>query len=63
MIHWRKSSHSQGNAQGNCVEVSTNLTGATLIRDSKGPHGPRLSLGPTDLAAFLANVKNGRHQL
>jgi hypothetical protein len=63
MIHWRRSSRSQGNAQGNCVEVSTNVTGATLVRDSKNPNGPRLSLGPTALAAFLSKVKSGRHDL
>jgi hypothetical protein len=57
MIQWRKSSHSQGNAQGNCVEVSTNVECATLIRDSKDPHGPHLALGSADLAAFLSTVK------
>jgi Domain of unknown function (DUF397) len=62
MIHWRKSSRSQGNAQGECVEVSTNVTGATLIRDSKDPNGPRLTLTPPALAALLSNVKNGRHE-
>jgi Domain of unknown function (DUF397) len=63
MIQWRKSSHSMGNAQGECVEVSTNVAGTTLIRDSKDPSGPRLSLGPTALAAFLSNVRSGRHDL
>jgi hypothetical protein len=63
MIHWRKSSRSQGNAEGNCVEVSTNLTGATLIRDSKNPNGPRLVLGPTALTAFLSHVRSGRYDL
>lgn len=34
MIRWRKSSHSQGGGQGECVEVSTD-TSIRLIRDSK----------------------------
>jgi hypothetical protein len=63
MIQWRKSSRSQGNAQGNCVEVSTNVADATLIRDSKNPDGPRLTLGQSDLAVFLSNVKAGRYEL
>ena len=62
MIRWRKSSHSQGNAQGECVEVSTNVADATLIRDSKDPNGPRLILGASDMAAFLANVKADRYE-
>jgi hypothetical protein len=62
MIQWRKSSRSQGNAQGNCVEISTNAVDATLIRDSKDPDGPRLSLGPSGLAVFMSNVKAGRYE-
>lgn len=60
MIRWRKSSHSQGNAEGNCVEVSTNVADATLIRDSKDPDGPRLAFARAELAAFLSAVKSGR---
>ncbi|WP_242884321.1 DUF397 domain-containing protein [Actinomadura litoris] len=58
MIHWRKSSHSQGGGQGECVELSTN-TVDTLIRDSKNPEGPRLSLSPTGLTALLGQIKAG----
>lgn len=38
-MHWRKSSHSNG--QANCVEVATVQTGgaAVAIRDSKAAHG------------------------
>ncbi|MUN38504.1 DUF397 domain-containing protein [Actinomadura litoris] len=57
MIQWRKSSHSQG-GQGECVEVSTN-TVDTLIRDSKNPDGPRLSLSHTGLTALLHQIKAG----
>ncbi|MCI2422723.1 DUF397 domain-containing protein [Saccharopolyspora sp. K220] len=49
---WQKSSYS--NANGNCVELS-NPRG--LIRDSKDPAGPRLSV---DVAVFLRAVRAGR---
>ncbi|MEV0055997.1 DUF397 domain-containing protein [Saccharopolyspora shandongensis] len=49
---WQKSSYS--NANGNCVELSGPLG---LIRDSKDPEGPRLSV---DVAAFVRAVKVGR---
>jgi hypothetical protein len=62
MIQWRKSSRSQG-GQGECVEMSTNVTDVTLVRDSKDPEGPRLTLGRFELAAFLSNVKASRHNL
>jgi hypothetical protein len=60
MIRWRKSSRSQGEAQGNCVEVAR--TGDTaLIRDSKDPHGPRLALTRGHLRGLIAGVKAGRY--
>ncbi|WP_019633559.1 DUF397 domain-containing protein [Actinomadura atramentaria] len=58
MIQWRKSSHSQGNGQGECVEVSTNVTATTLVQDSKNP-GPHLALAPTGLAALVRQIKTG----
>ncbi|MBT2208930.1 DUF397 domain-containing protein [Actinomadura sp. NEAU-AAG7] len=58
MIQWRKSSHSQGEGQGDCVEVSTNAVD-TLIRDSKNPDGPRLSLSRTGLTVLLGQIKAG----
>ncbi|MFI0448586.1 DUF397 domain-containing protein [Actinomadura sp. 6N118] len=58
-VQWRKSSYSQG-GQGECVEVSTNLAGVALIRDSKDPAGDSLRLGAGALAGFLAQVKAGR---
>ncbi|MFG2086927.1 MULTISPECIES: DUF397 domain-containing protein [unclassified Spirillospora] len=61
MIHWRKSSHSQG-GQGECVEVSTN-TSAPLIRDSKDPEGPRLALVPGALAVLVGQIKAGNLDL
>ena len=58
MIHWRKSSHSQGGGQGECVEVSTN-TPIRLVRDSKDPEGTRLALGPGELGALVSRIKAG----
>ncbi|WP_420804677.1 DUF397 domain-containing protein [Actinomadura flavalba] len=59
MIDWRKSSRSAGNAEGNCVEVSTNVLDAALIRDSKNPSGPRLSLGRPELGRLVGHIKSG----
>ncbi|MFC0041037.1 DUF397 domain-containing protein [Actinomadura rayongensis] len=62
MIQWRKSSHSQGGGQGECVEVSTNVPAATLIQDSTNP-GPHLALAPTRLAALVRQIKTGAFDL
>lgn len=51
---WQKSSYS--NLNGNCVELS-NPRG--LIRDSKDPDGPVLSV---DVVEFLGAVKAGRFE-
>ncbi|MDA3624201.1 DUF397 domain-containing protein [Saccharopolyspora sp. WRP15-2] len=51
---WRKSSYS--NANGNCVELSDPRG---LIRDSKDPEGPVLSV---DITGFLRAVKTGRFE-
>ncbi|WP_067491195.1 DUF397 domain-containing protein [Actinomadura hibisca] len=58
-IHWRKSSRSQGQGQGECVEVSTNVADATLVRDSKDPSGPHLLLGRDDVAGLFDHIKAG----
>jgi hypothetical protein len=62
MIHWRKSSHSQGGGQGNCVELSTNVAATTLIQDSKNP-GPHLALAAPELATLVRQIKAGRLNL
>lgn len=55
---WRKSSRSNGGANGACVEVA--LTGVTAAaRDSKNPSGPTISLG--DWSEFLAAAKRGAY--
>lgn len=48
---WIKSSYSTDEGP-DCVEVATALA-HILVRDSKVPNGPRLSLTPTTWAAFL----------
>ena len=52
-LRWRKSSHSSGQ-DGNCVE----LAHIGMIRDSKNPGGPILSV--RDLPAFLRDIKERR---
>lgn len=54
---WRKSSHSSDPDMGCCVEVAV-IDGARAIRDSKDPHGPRLSMSVTKLRNFIGAVKN-----
>ncbi|WP_406477558.1 DUF397 domain-containing protein [Streptomyces platensis] len=49
--NWAKSSYSSDEG-GECVEVAT-APGTVLIRDSKNPDGPRLTIAPTTWAAFL----------
>ncbi|MFY1673601.1 DUF397 domain-containing protein [Plantactinospora sp. WMMB334] len=52
---WRKSTRSNANG-GACVEVADNLPGRVLVRDSKDPHGPALTFGPTAWRHFLHGV-------
>lgn len=58
IVTWRKSRRSTANG-GNCVEVAENLPG--VIRDSKDPHGPRLTPGRRGLARLVADIKAGRY--
>ncbi|WFE27679.1 DUF397 domain-containing protein [Solwaraspora sp. WMMD791] len=58
---WRKSSRS-GNGN-DCVEVATNLlptTGQVLVRDSKNPAGPVLSINPEDWQSFVREASRER---
>jgi Domain of unknown function (DUF397) len=59
---WRKSTRSNGNG-GNCVEVARNLPDIVAVRDSKDPHGPKLTVDPAEWQNFIADVKAGRHDL
>lgn len=51
-VAWTKSSYSAGN-NNDCVEVAT-APEAILVRDSKDPQGPHLTLTPEAWTAFLA---------
>ncbi|MDO3705496.1 DUF397 domain-containing protein [Micromonospora sp. C28SCA-DRY-2] len=48
---WRKSTRS--GTQGECVEVADNLPGVVLVRDSKDPSGPVLTVEPHNWRAFV----------
>jgi hypothetical protein len=52
---WRKSRRSQQN--GECVEVSTQLTGTVTVRDSKSPGGTLLTFAPREWQAFVSALK------
>ncbi|MQY05602.1 DUF397 domain-containing protein [Actinomadura macrotermitis] len=56
-IEWRKANNSRTNNE--CVELSTNVADVTLIRDSRDPHGPRLTLRPVGLAVLVGRIKSG----
>ncbi|MEU8544001.1 DUF397 domain-containing protein [Streptomyces sp. NPDC048717] len=59
VLRWVKSSYSGG--EGQCLEWApehARATGEVLVRDSKNPHGPHLSLtreGFAGLVAFAAS--------
>jgi hypothetical protein len=54
MLAWRKSTRSNS---GGCVEMALSDE-AVLLRDSKRPEGPVLSVSPRAWAALLARVRN-----
>lgn len=55
---WRKSSHSQGNAD-TCVEVARNLPDVVAVRDSTDPDGPALVFAPDEWRSFTGHLKTG----
>ena len=59
---WRKSSYS-GNGGSDCVEVARDLPRTVAVRDSKDPHGPVLTMAPTEWREFIVEVKAGQHDL
>jgi hypothetical protein len=59
-MNWRKSRHS-GNSGGNCTEVAA-VPGTVLVRDSRDPNGPHLSLGRAAWEAFAASLRAGERR-
>jgi hypothetical protein len=60
---WRKSSHSNG--QANCVETAAigQHGRFVVVRDSKAPAGPALTFRPSAWRRFTASVKVARKTL
>ena len=56
-VSWRKSSYS-GNGGGQCVEISK-LAGLLLVRDSKSPDEPVLTLNARNWRTLLDEIKSG----
>ncbi len=54
---WFKSSRSSANGQ--CVEVATNLPGVVAVRDTKNRDGGTLLFTDAEWAAFVAGAKDG----
>ena len=54
---WRISSYSWGNG-GECVQVAAKPSaGRVLVRDSKDPDGPVLTIEPIDWRRFADHLK------
>ena len=61
LFEWKKSSLS--GSTGNCVEVARNRPGIVAVRDSKDPHGPKLTFTPAEWEAFTVGVRDGMFDL
>jgi hypothetical protein len=55
-VQWRKSSHSGGANDEQCVELGR-LSPGIGVRDSKDPDGGHLTLTVGEFAALLARIK------
>jgi len=58
---WRKSTRSD--ADGQCVEVATNLSGIIAVRDSTDTSGAALIFTPAEWEAFVGGVQDGEFDL
>ncbi|MBB4930977.1 hypothetical protein F4561_001797 [Lipingzhangella halophila] len=56
---WRKSSYSEGQAGGGCVQIARDPCGAVLLGDSRTPEGPAVRVTGPAWCAFLRAVRNG----
>ncbi|MEU6378421.1 DUF397 domain-containing protein [Streptomyces sp. NPDC046909] len=56
---WRKSSYSDGQQGGECLEVTDDFPSTVPVRDSKNPTGPVLLLTGTAWQPFVSGVKHG----
>ena len=54
---WRKSSHSGGSQNTDCVEVAR-VPGGVGIRDSKNPDGGALAVSMTEFGRLLASIRD-----
>ncbi|GAA2136216.1 DUF397 domain-containing protein [Actinomadura napierensis] len=58
-FHWRKSSHSGGVDDKQCVELGRLAPGAAIgVRDSKDPDGGNLTLTPAQFTNLLSQLKH-----
>ncbi|GAA1780096.1 DUF397 domain-containing protein [Actinomadura chokoriensis] len=58
IIQWRKSSHSGGANDEQCVELGRLAPGAGIaLRDSKDPDGGHLTLSVAQFAGVIEQVK------
>ncbi|MDN3286744.1 DUF397 domain-containing protein [Streptomyces thermocarboxydus] len=58
-LEWIKSSYSTSSGP-DCVEVAIPNESHVLVRDSKTPDGPRLTVAPTAWATFLRYASRTR---
>ncbi|MGW1075810.1 DUF397 domain-containing protein [Streptomyces sp. NPDC002537] len=56
-VTWRKSTYSGSTVE--CVEISDDIPGTVPVRDSKAPHGPKLTFSTPSWSAFVTSVKEG----
>lgn len=57
--NWRKSSFSEENHGGECVEVTALSGGEVGLRDSKHPERGHFVFTRSEIAAWVAGVKAG----
>ncbi|MCX5211368.1 DUF397 domain-containing protein [Kitasatospora sp. NBC_00240] len=56
---WRKSTHSGGESNSECIEVADGYPALVPVRDSKDPHGAPLVFTANAWSAFVDAVKAG----